>query len=76
MGKEISNLQKHLATITSQAMAPTQHHPITCLGGLRLEEDGTLRCPHNATVRGGDRRTKDCINGSVAILIVELAATL
>lgn len=71
------SLQQSLALLGSPDRPRSgPHHPMVCLGTLRLEEDGTLRCPHNATTRGGDRFTKDCINGSVALLIVELAQTL
>lgn len=72
------DLQKALMMQTTQDSPPSgPHHPMTCLGELRLEDDGTLKCPHNSTRAGGDRRTKDCINGSVALLIIELAqATL
>lgn len=48
------------------------HHPITCTSELRLEEDGSLHCPH-AKTEPNDRRTMSCLQSSVAILLIELA---
>jgi hypothetical protein len=51
------------------------HHPITCTGALRLEEDASLHCEHSSAP-SGDARTQSCIDGSIAWLLMELAAGL
>lgn len=51
------------------------HHPITCQTELQLHEDGRLSCQH-ATAPPGERRTKLCIDQSVAILLLQLAREL
>lgn len=51
------------------------HHPITCDGNLRFEEDGRLACDHTAAPPD-DHRTQQCIDHSVALLIIELSAAL
>jgi hypothetical protein len=41
-------LQATLSSSTSgTGEALTPHHPITCNGDLRLEQDGSLRCNHS-----------------------------
>ena len=76
-GKTI-NLQATLSassTGTPGAAAILPHHPITCDGCLRLEEDGRLACDHTAAPPG-DHRTQQCIDHSVALLLIELGAAL
>ena len=51
------------------------HHPITCDGWLRLEEDGRLACAHTAAPPG-DHRTQQCIDHSVALLLIEFGSAL
>lgn len=69
------NLQATLSA--SSAMPPPEgypipHHPITCGGELRYAEDGTFGCEH-AEVPPGDLRTRQCIDHSLALLLIELA---
>jgi len=48
------------------------HHPIQCREGeLWFAEDGRFGCTHGH-VPAGDRRTRGCIDQSVAILLIEL----
>ncbi len=58
---------------TGETLAP--HHPITCNGDLRLEDDGGLRCDHSAAPPG-DIRTQFCIDHSISLLLMELSADL
>ncbi|MCI0545561.1 MAG: hypothetical protein L0Z49_14140 [Actinobacteria bacterium] len=51
------------------------HHPITCTTVLGLEEDGSMFCNH-AKTPARDPRTQHCVNGSIALLIIELAKLL
>jgi hypothetical protein len=51
------------------------HHPITCPGELRLHDDGRLSCQH-ATAPPGEQRIQQCIDHSIAILLLELAREL
>lgn len=72
------NLQATLSA--SSAMPPPEgypipHHPITCTGIMALHEDGRFECEH-AVVPPGDIRTQQCLDHSVAILLIELAQRL
>ena len=58
---------------TGEALTP--HHPITCNGELRLEEDGSLHCGHTQAPPG-DVRTQFCIDHSISLLLMELSADL
>ena len=58
---------------TGEPLAP--HHPITCNGELRLEEDGSLGCDHTHAPPG-DVRTQFCIDHSISLLLMELSADL
>jgi len=58
---------------TGDSISP--HHPITCNGHLRLEDDGTLCCDHTE-VPPGDVRTQFCIDHSISLLLMELSANL
>ena len=58
---------------TGDVLSP--HHPITCNGRLRLEEDGSLRCDHTEAPPG-DVRTQFCIDHSISLLLMELSADL
>lgn len=68
------NLQATLSA--SSACTPEEpimpHHPITCTGPLRFNEDGTLECEH-ARTEPGDERTAHCIDHSIALLLIEIA---
>lgn len=72
------NLQATLSA--SSAMTPPEgttlaHHPITCSGALRYDEDGSFACDH-ASVPPGDVRTQYCVDHSIALLLIELSRTL
>lgn len=69
------NLQATLSASSASSVHPViqPHHPITCPGQLALYEDGSLACDH-ARTDPGDPRVHDCLNHSVALLIVELAS--
>ena len=58
---------------TGEALMP--HHPITCNGDLRLEEDGSLCCDHTQAPPN-DVRTQFCIDHSISLLLMELSADL
>lgn len=58
---------------TGEALTP--HHPITCNGDLRLDEDNRLRCSHSEAPPG-DIRTQFCIDHSISLLLMELSADL
>lgn len=67
------NLQSTLSGASSAvgSVVDGKHHPITCADELEFDDDG-LRCPH-ASVPADDQRTQDCVDHSVAILLLELA---
>lgn len=66
------NLQATLAASSHGHKAHyIPHHPITCGTDLRLYEDGGLSCEHLTVV--DDPRTRECIDHSIAILLIELA---
>jgi hypothetical protein len=72
------NLQATLksSTVPGIVTEPVHpHHPITCAGKLRLEHDRTFSCEH-ATATCRDRRTRACIDLSIAVLLIELAQAL
>lgn len=54
----------------SQVSGP--HHPITCQGDLRFEVDGEFACEHSVAPPG-DERTQQCLDATVAFLLIELA---
>jgi hypothetical protein len=58
---------------TGETLSP--HHPITCHGPLRLEDDGRLCCDHTVAP-SGDVRTQYCIDHSISLLLMELSANL
>jgi len=67
------NLQATLsASSANNGLTVNPHHPITCTSALQFEEDGTFACEHVA-VPSDDRRTKHCIDHSIAMLLIELA---
>jgi hypothetical protein len=67
------NLQATLSASSAFAEPPVQpHHPITCTGPLRLNEDGSLECDH-ARTEPKDQRTAYCIDHSIALLLIETA---
>jgi hypothetical protein len=72
-----SSLQATLSSSSAGASEPAvlPHHPITCQADLRFHDDGRLCCEH-ATAPPGERRTKLCIDQSIAILLLELARDL
>jgi hypothetical protein len=49
------------------------HHPITCSGALAFHDDGTFACEH-AVAPPDDPRTRHCLDHSMALLLIELAA--
>jgi hypothetical protein len=53
----------------------TPHHPITCMGELRFEPNGSLRCDHSVAAPD-DIRTQFCIDHSISLLLMELSAEL
>lgn len=72
------NLQATLSA--SSATGPWEtfvvpHHPITCGGDLRYDDDGCFHCEH-ATAPADDVRTQFCLDHSVALLLIELSAEL
>lgn len=69
------NLQATLSSSSSGTGDTVPHHPITCLGDLRLESDGHFSCEHS-TVPPGDVRAQLCIDHSVALLLIELSLEL
>lgn len=74
------NLQATLAAgsaeATGQATPIVPHHPITCQTDLVYHvEDGVMGCDHVKT-GPGDKRTRTCIDHSVALLLMELASKL
>jgi len=58
---------------TGDTMSP--HHPITCNGGLRLDDDNSLCCDHTVAP-AGDIRTQFCIDHSISLLLMELSSQL
>lgn len=71
------NLQ---ATLSLSSAVPepspvSPHHPITCATPLCYHEDGSFSCSH-VTVASDDKRTRTCVNHSIALLIIELAFKL
>ena len=65
-------LQSTLASSSASGEIIYPHHPITCTGTLRYNEDDTFECDH-MKVGADDARTKQCLTHSVAILILEEA---
>ena len=51
------------------------HHPVTCVGELRDDEDGGLACDHIA-VPPDDPRSQFCVTYSLALLLIELVNDL
>jgi hypothetical protein len=69
-------LQATLSSSSSGTGEPlSPHHPITCNGDLRLEQDGRLRCDHSEAT-SDDIRTQFCIDHSISLLLMELSANL
>lgn len=67
------NLQATLSASTATAANVVEpHHPITCTSQLALYEDGRFVCEH-AEAPPGDFRTQDCLNHTVALLLIEVA---
>lgn len=73
----VVNLQATLSTSSaSEFTEPVRpHHPITCGSRLRLEEDGTFACEHTE-VPPGDVRTQQCLDHTIALLLIELSQSL
>ena len=70
------NLQITLAASNGAVvgMGWPNHHPISCRSDvIVLEEDGRMGCEHGYA-DAGDPRTQACIDQSIAILLIELAA--
>ena len=58
---------------TGETLVP--HHPITCNGHLRFEDDGSLCCDHTEAPPG-KVRTQFSIDHSSSLLLMELSASL
>jgi hypothetical protein len=71
------NLQATLSIASSSTPAERviPHHPITCTGELRFEDDGTFACNH-AEAAPEDTRTRLCLDHTVALLLIELSQEL
>lgn len=65
-------LQSTLATSSAGGDQVYPHHPITCTGVLRYNDDDSFECDHTK-VTAEDVRTKQCITHSIAIMIIEEA---
>jgi hypothetical protein len=67
----------HLQAILAASNPPTEvttagHHPISCRAdALWLDEDGSMGCEHGS-VSPQSRRTRGCIDHSIAILLFQL----
>ena len=70
-----ATLSSSSATGNDSALAIQPHHPITCTTTLRFEPDGSLLCDH-AVAPTDDKRTRSCLNHSLALLLIELALEL
>lgn len=71
------NLQQACSgsTASNEVFTGGPHHPITCSGELFFEQDGAFRCEHSIA-SADDPRTKQAVNHSIAILLIELALEL
>lgn len=70
------NLQATLSASSASGnnATVTPHHPITCTAeGLAFYEDGRFACAH-AEVGADDERTTHCLQQSMALLVMEMAA--
>jgi hypothetical protein len=73
-GQNLVDLQRTLAASTYCAETVAPHHPINCNDELRYDDTG-FSCPH-ATVPPHEPRTVQCVQHSIALLIIELATYL
>lgn len=72
----VMDLQGVLAASNPPGEISAQHHPISCRSDtLWLAEDGSMGCEHGS-VSPESRRTRGCIDHSIAILIIEEASKL
>lgn len=73
------NLQATLSSSSAMSGPDVEiirpHHPITCVGELRYDDEGCLACEH-VQVAADDRRTRACLDHSMALLLIELARSL
>jgi hypothetical protein len=69
---EMVNLQATLSAGSATHGQYFPHHPITCHTELKFNEDNSFECEH-MKVAPDDPRTRDCVNGSIAFLIMEEA---
>lgn len=69
------NLQATLSASSAGAddTVISPHHPILCTDQLEYHPDGRFSCPH-AEVPENDPRTRDVLQHTIAILIMEMAA--
>lgn len=73
VGSGIPQLQSTISAATStNEPSINPHHPITCTGNIYYDEDGTFRCDH-ASAPPDNPRNHQCVNHSVALLLIELA---
>lgn len=71
------NLQGTLSAASAVAGHPVSpHHPITCSSDLRFEPDGQFACPHASVPATSDLRTRQCLEHSISILLIEMAVKL
>lgn len=73
----IVNLQATLSAASASVnqVPPFPHHPVTCSGELRFNEDNSFECDH-ARAEPGNERTQHCITHSIALLLINLAREL
>lgn len=69
------NLQATLSAGSADSNLYVPHHPITCASTIRLHDDESMECEHVRTP-SQDPRTHQCVNASVAMLLLELAFEL
>ena len=71
------NLQQTLASSTNGSDLNGEvhgpHHPIGCIGGLSLDEDGTIRCEHSYATMEECPRNQAILDASIALLLIEIA---
>lgn len=67
------SLQSTLSSTSQSPEIVRPHHPITCTGDLRYNEDNSTECDH-CRVAPDDHRMGQVLNHTVAILLMECAA--
>lgn len=76
MGTDGINLQSTLSSSTAdtvlQGKIEGPHHPITCAGGLYVDDDNTIRCDHSSS-SPENPRNQALFDATIAILLMEIA---